>query len=99
MAVMKAIMLITDSEAMRDYERALLAGGHEGFTVMPALAGSGRRGLKTGDRVHPGGSSLLLAIVPQEKCSALADLLRLARDEGGHAGSTRMWSFDAEEIV
>ena len=50
---MKAIILITDPEAMREFVRVLVAEGHHGFTVMPAVAGSGRHGLKTGDRVHP----------------------------------------------
>ena len=96
---MKAIMLITDSEAMREFERILIAEGHQGFTVMPAVAGSGRQGLKTGDRVHPGSSSLLLTIVPEGQASSLVDLLKRARDGGGHAESTRMWSFAAEELA
>ena len=96
---MKAIMLITDSEAMREFERVLVAEGHQGFTVMPAVAGSGRHGLKTGDRVHPGSSSLLLTIVREEDASSLLGLLKRARDEGGHGESTRMWSFAADEVA
>ena len=33
---MRAIMLITDSEVMPEFERVLLAEGHQGFTVVPA---------------------------------------------------------------
>lgn len=92
-------MVITDSEAIPEYERVLIAGGRRGFTVMPATAGSGRHGLKTGDRVHPGASSLLLTIVPEDEAPALVGLLKQARDEGGHAESTRMWAFDAQEVA
>lgn len=96
---MKAILLITDSEAVRDYERVLLAEGHQGFTVLPAVAGSGRQGLKLGDRVHPGSSSLLLTIVAEAQTPALLERLVQARDDRGHAASTRMWTFAVDEVV
>jgi nitrogen regulatory protein PII len=94
---MKAVMLITDSEAMPEFERVLLSEGHQGFTVVPAVAGSGRHGLKTGDRVHPGSSSLLLTVAAEDAAAGLLGLLRRARDEGGHGDRTRMWSFAVEE--
>jgi len=96
---MKAIILITDSEAMREYERVLAAEGHHGFTVVPAVAGRGRRGLKTGDRVHPGSSSLMLTVTDEASTSPVLDLLRRTRDAGGYAGVTRMWSFDVAEVA
>jgi hypothetical protein len=94
---MKAIMLITDSEVMPEFERVLLAEGHQGFTVVPAVAGSGRHGLKTGDRVHPGSSSLLLTVAAEAGAAGLLTLLRRVRDDGGYGESTRMWSFVVEE--
>jgi nitrogen regulatory protein PII len=96
---MKAIMLITDSEAMREFERVLIGEGHHGFTVVPAVAGSGRHGLKTGDRVHPGGSSLLLTVVDDQDLSPMVGLLRQARAEAGGAEAPRIWSFDVEEVA
>lgn len=95
---MKAILLVTDSEAMPEFERVLIGAGHQGFTVLPALAGSGRQGLKTGDRVHPGSSSLLLAVVPEAEEAPLVQRLRRLRDERGWGELTRMWSFAAEEL-
>lgn len=96
---MKAIILITDSEAMREYERALVAEGHHGFTVVPAVAGSGRRGLKTGDRVHPGSSSLMLTVTEAASTSPVLELLRRTRDAGGYGEATRMWAFDVAEVA
>jgi hypothetical protein len=96
---MKAIILITDSDAMRDFERVLVAEGHHGFTVMPAVAGRGRTGLKTGDRVHPGSSSLMLTVADSSSASPLVDLLRRTRDASGHGEVTRMWSFDVAEVA
>ncbi len=96
---MKAIMLVTDSEAMRDYERALVAEGHRGFTVVPALEASGRHGLKTGDRVHPGSSSLLLTVVGEPDVPPLLSALRRVRDDKGYGEVTRIWSFAAEEVA
>jgi len=95
---MKAIILITDSEAMREYERVLAAEGHQGFTVVPAVAGSGRHGLRTGDRVHPGSSSLMLTVTDAPGASPLLELLRRTRDGGGYGEVTRMWSFDVAEV-
>jgi hypothetical protein len=94
---MKAIMLITDSEVMPEFERVLITEGHQGFTVVPAVAGSGRHGLKTGDRVHPGSSSLLLTVAAEGAATGLLTLLRRARDAGGYRDRTRLWSFAAEE--
>ncbi|MFN8095286.1 MAG: hypothetical protein U0599_24255 [Vicinamibacteria bacterium] len=96
---MKAIIVITDSEAMREFERVLTAEGHHGFTVVPAVAGAGRTGLKTGDRVHPGSSSLMLTVADAEGAAPLVELLRRTRDLGGYAGVTRMWSFDVAEVA
>ncbi len=90
-------MLVTDSEAMPEFERALVGAGHQGFTVVPAVAGSGRHGLKTGDRVHPGSSSLLLTVVGEPQAAPLLQTLRRLRDERGFGEVTRMWSFAAEE--
>jgi hypothetical protein len=96
---MKAIMLVTDSEVMREFERALVAEGHRGFTVVPAVEGSGRTGLKTGDRVHPGSSSLLLTVAGEEEAQALIEALRRVRDSSGYGEVTRIWSFAAEEVA
>jgi len=96
---MKAIMLVTDTEAMREFERVLIGAGHQGFTVVPAVAGSGRTGLKTGDRVHPGSSSLLLTVVSEQDARLLVDVLKRVRDDRGYGEVTRMWSFTAEEVA
>ncbi len=96
---MKAILLITDSEAIPEFERVLVGRGHDGFTVLPAVAGSGRHGLKTGDRVHPGSSSLLLTVVGDSELAPMLDLLRRARAGAGHAEATRIWSFEMDEVV
>ena len=95
--MMKAVIVITDSEAMPAFERALLEADR-GFTVIPQIIGSGRTGLKTGDRVHPGASSLLLAMVPATHWKPVQALLRRVRDEAGVTESTRFFVFDAEEF-
>jgi len=94
---MKGIVVLTDSEAMSAFERAFLDAGH-GFTVIPAVAGSGRTGLKTGDRVHPGSSSLLLVMVKEDEREETLSLLRRTRDDAGVGQATRIYTFDAEEL-
>jgi len=96
---MRALMLITDGEAMREFERVLIGEGHHGFTVVPAVAGSGRHGLKTGDRVHPGSSSLLLTVVDDSELPTMLALLRRAQSEKGGAAGARIWSFNVDEVA
>jgi hypothetical protein len=95
--VTKAIIVVTDSGAMPAFEQALLEA-NRGFSVFPEIIGSGRSGLKTGDRVHPGSSSLLLAVVPAGELTAVRALLRRVRDEAGVTEATRFFSFEAEEF-
>ena len=94
---MRGIVVLTDSEAMPAFERALLEAEH-GFTVIPGVVGSGRTGFKTGDRVHPGSTSLLLAMVRDAERDAVESLLRRVRDESGVAEATRLYTFGAEEL-
>jgi len=94
---MKAIMIVTDSEAVPAFERAM-AERHRGFTVLQAALGSGRSGLKAGDRVHPGASSLVFTMVPETEFEATLGAVRRARGESGFADETRVWSFEVQEL-
>jgi hypothetical protein len=95
---MKAIMVVTDSEAVSSLERAFV-GRSGGFTVIPEVIGKGRTGFKTGDRVHPGGSSLLLTVVPEQELAETVSLIKTARDEAGVGRETRIWTFAVEEVA
>jgi len=95
---MKAILVVTDSDAVPTFERAFVAR-QRGFTVIPELIGMGRSGLKAGDRIHPGGSSLLFSVVPDEELGDTVAELKQARDATVYAEHTRMWSFAVEEVA
>ncbi len=92
---MRALLILTDTEAVPVFER-VLADEREGFTVLPAVAGSGRHGLKTGDRVHPGSSSAIFTVVTDGEEDRTLVAVRRARDEAGCGDRTRMWSFAVE---
>jgi hypothetical protein len=94
---MKAILIVTDSEAVPAFERAI-AERHRGFTVLQAAIGSGRSGIKAGDRVHPGTSSLVFTVVPETDLEMTLGALRRARDESAFADETRMWAFEVVEV-
>lgn len=96
---MKAVVLITDSEAMRDFERALMEASDRGFTVVPTVWGRGRSGLKAGDRIHPGASSLLFTVLPEEALSETLALLRRVREDSGAPEETRLYVTDIDEIA
>ena len=91
---MRAVIVITDSAAMPTFERAFLEGGHP-FTLLPEVVGAGRTGLKAGNRVHPGGSSLLFTVVPDEDLKLTLGFVRGLRDETGTEAATKI--LQAEE--
>lgn len=92
---MRALLIVTDSEAVPVFERAL-AEEREGFTVLKTVVGSGRSGVKAGDRVHPGSSSVIFTVMSEGEEERTLTALRQARDAEGYASRTRMWSFDVE---
>jgi len=96
---MKVVVVITDSEAVKHYEKACLAHTGHGFTVIPGALGSGRSGVHFGDRVHPGGASILFTVVPEADLSRTLAALRAARDEHGLAELTKLYTLDAEEVA
>ena len=95
---MRAVVVITEAGAMKDFERAFLEAGTRGFTIVPAVFGRGRSGLKTGDRVHPGGSSLLFTIVSDGELAEVVAFLGRVRDRAGVRESTRMYTAAVDEV-
>ncbi len=91
-------MIVTDSEAVPAFERAI-AERHRGFTVLEAVLGSGRSGVKAGDRVHPGSSSLIFTMVPEGEVEATVGAVRRVRAESGFADETRVWAFEVQEML
>ena len=94
---MKAIVVITDSEAVREFERNCLAVPGRGFTVVPTVLGRGRTGLKAGDRVHPGASSLFFTVVPDDALEPTLECLKTCRDRAGVKEATKIFVGTAED--
>jgi hypothetical protein len=94
---MKAIVVLTDSEAMQHFERGFVADGGRGFTLVPKVLGSGKTGLKAGNRVHPGGASLLFTVVAESDLEPALGFVRRLRDEAGAGETTKIFVVPAEE--
>lgn len=95
---MKAIVVITDSGAMRAFERAFLENGDRGFTIVPSVIGRGKTGLKAGNRVHPGGSSLLFTVLAEPEVTEALAFLRKVRDEAGVRDHTKLYLASVEDL-
>jgi nitrogen regulatory protein PII len=95
---MRAVIVITEADAMREFERAFLEAGSRGFTIVPAVVGRGRTGFKTGDRVHPGGSSLLFTVVGDEELAEVAAFVGSVRDRAGVTDSTKIYVASVDEV-
>lgn len=95
---MRMLLVITDSEAMQTFERRFLESGDRGFTIAPRVVGRGKTGLHTGDRVHPGGSSLLFTVVPDDEAAATLAFLKRTRDEAQARDATKIYSLPVEDV-
>ena len=95
---MKAVVVITDSEAMNAFERAFIESGDRGFTIVPTVLGRGKSGLKAGDRVHPGGSSLLFTVLPEPELEGTLAFLRSVRDAAGVRDQTKVYVAPIDEV-
>jgi hypothetical protein len=95
---MKALVLITDSEAMKAFERAFVESGDRGFTIVPTVIGRGKTGLKAGDRVHPGGSSLLFTVLAEGDVEGTLAFVRRVRDGAGVRELTKLYLAPVEEV-
>lgn len=95
---MKALVLITDSEAMKAFERAFVESGDRGFTIVPTVIGRGKTGLKAGDRVHPGGSSLLFTVLADGDVEGTLAFVRRVRDGAGVRELTKLYLAPVEEV-
>lgn len=95
---MRAFLVLTDTQALPDFERAFREQRSRGFTVLSSLAGMGRTGLKAGTRVHPGSTGLLLTVVEDSDAAATADFLRRVRDAAGVGAATKIFALPAEEV-
>lgn len=95
---MRLLLVVTDSEAARAFEHGFLSQGERGFTVVPRVFGRGRTGLRAGDRVHPGGSSLLFTVVEDGDAEPALAFLKRTRDEAGAREVTKIYSLPVEDL-
>ena len=95
---MKAVVVITDSEAMPAFERGFLEDGQRGFTILPTAMGRGKTGLKAGDRVHPGASSLLFTVVEDGEIDETLAFLKRVRAAAHAEQVTKIYVAAAEEV-
>jgi hypothetical protein len=95
----RLLLVASDPDAVHEMERVLLAAGEDGFTVVPNAWGSGRTGLHMGNRVHPGGTTVLFTVVPDARAELVMNLLREARDSVGAQEATHIYSLAAEEVT
>jgi hypothetical protein len=94
----KAFVVVTDSEVMKEFERAFIESGDRGFTIVPRVFGRGRTGLRAGDRVHPGGSDLFFTVVADAEASGTLSLLKDVRDRAGAGDVTKIFGLPAQDL-
>jgi hypothetical protein len=93
---MKMLLLVTDSEYEPHCMATLKEKGVSGYTLIPDVVGAGKTGLKMGDRVHPGASVVVMAVVPDEAVSGLMDCIRGCIAANKLCASTHAWVVPVE---
>jgi hypothetical protein len=94
---MPMFVVVSDPDALPVFERALVEAGDLGFTVVPEAWGRGRHGLHAGDRIHPGGSSVLFMVVPERDVPAVGTLLRGVRERDPSTRESKVFLVPATE--
>jgi hypothetical protein len=95
----RLLLVVTDSEALAEFERAFLTDARRGFTVVPKVWGRGRTGLRAGDRVHPGGSSLFFTVVEDDDLAGAIAFVKDVRDRARAGETTRIYVTPVEEVA
>ena len=85
-------------DAMLAFERRFLEDGQRGFTIVPTAMGRGKTGLKAGDRVHPGASSLLFTVVEDGEVDETLAFLKRIREAARGEQVTKIYVATAEEV-
>jgi hypothetical protein len=62
------------------------------------VIGRGKTGLKAGDRVHPGGSSLLFTVLADGDVEGTLAFVRRVRDGAGVRELTKLYLAPVEEV-
>jgi len=96
---MKMLFLVTDSEYEPHCLTTLKEKGVTGYTVVPNVFGAGRTGLKMGDRVHPGASVVVIAVVPDDVVSDLMACIRDCIQENKLCASTHAWTVPVDSVL
>ena len=96
---MKMLFLVTDSEYEPHCMTTLKEKGVTGYTVIPDVLGAGKSGLKMGDRVHPGASVVVIAVVPDDAVSDLMACIRGCIQENKLCASTHAWTIPIDSSL
>jgi hypothetical protein len=81
---MKLILVVADSAALDRVRADLTTAGAPGYTLFQVVEGSGRSGLHTGTRAHPGGLAALMVVDSDDHAPGLFDELARRRAEIGN---------------
>jgi hypothetical protein len=96
---MKMLFLVTDSEYEPHCMTTLKEKGVTGYTVIPDVFGAGKSGLKMGDRVHPGASVVVIAVVPDDAVPSLMACIRSCIQENKLCASTHAWTIPIDSSL
>ncbi len=96
---MKMLVIVTDSEYVPHCMNMMREKGMEGYTVIPEAFGIGRSGVKMGDRLHPGGSSVIFSVIPDEKVPNVMECIQGCISDDRLCEATHAWVVPVEAAL
>jgi nitrogen regulatory protein PII len=96
---MKMLFLVTDSEYEPHCMNTLKEKGVSAYTLIPEVFGSGRSGAKMGDRVHPGASVAVIAVIPDDSVDEVMACIKQCIADSRLCESTHAWILPVEAAI
>ena len=90
------LMIFADANRFEAVKRDLMELGAPGYSAIPVIEGSGRTGLHSGDREHPGSLIALFAVASDDQVEGMFDLIKEKRDQAGDV-ITRIFMLPVEK--
>lgn len=80
---MKMILALVNAARLDALRLELVAASAPGYSIVAVAEGSGRTGVHTGDRVHPGALAAVFVVDEEPRATALLERLARWRDASG----------------
>jgi hypothetical protein len=92
------ILLSGDSEAISEIEKGFVRQELP-FTAISGAVGEGKSGLRSGDRIHPGGVAVFFTVVADDRIDSAVDRIAAERNRLGADEMVKIFVLPVERML